>query len=111
MEKIIEVPGAQFFDDYGKEMEKEYEKIQRREKIFIVKEILELLKINDNINITKIIYKCNLNYRYAVTLLESLIKKGIVENIEYKNGVKYRMTGEGLKYLEQLQKLYGIKSP
>lgn len=111
MEKIIEVPGAQFFDDYGKEMERGYEKIQRREKIFIVKEILELLKINDNINITKIIYKCNLNYRYAVTLLESLIKKGIVENIEYKNGVKYRMTGEGLKYLEQLQKLYGNKSP
>ena len=69
MAKIIEVPGTQFVDGYDKEIEKGYEKIQRREKIFIVKEILELLKINDSMNITKIIYRCNLNYRYAVTLL------------------------------------------
>jgi predicted transcriptional regulator len=108
MAKIIEVPGTQFVDGYDKEIEKGYEKIQRREKIFIVKEILELLKINDSMNITKIIYRCNLNYRYAVTLLESLIKKGIVDNIEYKNGVKYRITREGLKYLEEIQQLYGI---
>ncbi|EQB70183.1 MAG: hypothetical protein AMDU4_FER2C00259G0002 [Ferroplasma sp. Type II] len=108
MAKIIKIPGAQFFDGYDKEIEKGYEKIERREKIFIVREILQLLKNNDDVNITRIIYKCNLNYRYAMKLLETLIEKGIVDYIEYKNGVKYRITREGMKYLEDVQRLYGI---
>lgn len=103
--KIIEVPGTKFFEKTNNGIENAMEKVKRREKIFIIKEILEMLKNSENVNITRIIYKCNLNYRYAVALLENLIKKGMVENTEYKNGIKYNITPSGLKYLEDLQNL------
>ena len=104
MSKIIEVPAIPV-EKPLQQPENKYEKIQRREKIFIIKEILDTVNSSEGINITKIIYKCNLNYQYAIKLLENLIQKGMVDVMEYKNGIKYAITSEGKNYLNDLKSL------
>jgi len=73
----------------------------RRQRITIVREILNLM-MEGNVNITKIIYKCNLNYEYAISLIEKLINEGYVEAIEYNAVILYRITDNGIKYLKSL---------
>jgi len=75
--------------------------VPRRQRITIVKEILNLM-MEGNVNITKIIYKCNLNYEYAISLIEKLINEGYVEAIEYNAVILYRITDNGIKYLKSL---------
>jgi predicted transcriptional regulator len=104
MSKIIEVPASPA-EKTIHHPDSKYDKIQRREKIFIVKEILDTVNSSDGINITKIIYRCNLNYQYAIKLLENLIQKGMVDVMEYKNGIKYAITSEGKNYLNELKSL------
>ena len=102
MSKIIEVPLITR-EKIIQQSENKDKKMQRREKIFIIKEILETINNMEGINITKIIYKCNLNCQYAIKLLENLIEKNMVNAIEYRNGIKYKITTEGKSYLNELK--------
>ncbi len=55
--------------------------------------------------ITKIVYKCNLNYKYCSDLLNDLIKINTIEVLEEKMGIKYKITQFGREYLSNLKKL------
>ncbi len=77
----------------------------RRERIYIIKEILELITEYENVNITKIVYKCNLNYEYAINIIEDLIEKGFVSLDEDQNSIKYSITTKGIEYLITLRNI------
>ncbi|MFG1390379.1 MULTISPECIES: winged helix-turn-helix domain-containing protein [Acidiplasma] len=80
-------------------------KSKEGKKIFIIREMLEAIKLSDGMNITKIIYKCNLNYQYAIKLLEDLAGRGVIQLIDYKGGIKYKITATGIKYLNDLKSI------
>ncbi len=76
-----------------------------REKIYIIKEIMELIINHESVNITKIIYNCNLNYEYATAILEYLIQKEFIVPIEYQNSIKYSVTTKGKEYFKTLSNI------
>ena len=69
-------------------------------------EILDGIASNDSMPITKIVYMCNLNYKYATDLIATMIKREMLEENEEKSGMKYRITPDGMKYLNNLKKIH-----
>ncbi len=82
-----------------------FDRESKRSKIQIEKEILEILNSREKMPITKIVYKCNLNYKYCSDLLNDLIKINTIEVLEEKMGIKYKITQFGREYLSNLKKL------
>lgn len=92
--------------DNLKSKKKENTKNHRRDKGKIMIDILSLTRHEEGAGITKIIYRCNLNYKAALTFIDDLKSKnliGIFEN-EFKQK-RYKITREGLKTLEELIRL------
>ncbi len=74
-----------------------YEEGARRCKIEIILEILEITR--HGANKTRIIYGANLNFKKATSLLDELVKLGLLV-VEKSNGrVVYRITDKGLNLL------------
>ena len=76
----------------------------KRSRLEIEKEILDGIASNDSMPITKIVYMCNLNYKYATDLIATMIKREILEENEERTGMKYRITPDGMEYLHNLKK-------
>lgn len=83
---------------------------RRRDHTRIIHDILTLAKNNGEIGITKIIYKCNLNYRSALRAVTELLDGKLLE-IGESTGAKqkYQITSEGLTLLDDLKKFNFIK--
>lgn len=83
---------------------------RRRDHTRIIHDILNLAKNNGEIGITKIIYKCNLNYRSALRAVNELLDGKLLE-IGDSTGAKqkYQITTEGLTLLDDLKKFNFIK--
>lgn len=79
---------------------------KRRDRTKIVHDILELADSNVSFGITKIIYRCNLNYNSAQTIINDLIDRRLLEILN-TNGAKkkFRITETGLSFLSDLKKL------
>ncbi len=84
---------------------------RRRDHTKIIHDILALAKNSGEIGITKIIYKCNLNYRSALRAVNELLE-GKLLAIGESHGAKqkYQITSEGLLLLDDLKKFNFIKS-
>lgn len=84
---------------------------RRRDHTKIIHDILALAKSSGEIGITKIIYKCNLNYRSALRAVNELLE-GKLLAIGESHGAKqkYLITSEGLLLLDDLKKFNFIKS-
>lgn len=78
---------------------------RRRDHTRIIHDILTLAKGSGEIGITKIIYKCNLNYRSALRAVNELLDSKLLE-IGNSSGAKqkYLITSEGLNLLDDLKK-------
>lgn len=78
---------------------------RRRDHTRIIHDILTLAKSNGEIGITKIIYRCNLNYRSALRAVSELLDSKLLE-IGQSSGAKqkYQITNEGLMLLDDLKK-------
>lgn len=83
---------------------------RRRDHTRIIHDILTLAKGSGEIGITKIIYKCNLNYRSALRAVNELLEGRLLE-IGDSSGAKqkYQITSEGLNLLDELKKFKFIK--
>ncbi len=83
---------------------------RRRDHTRIIHDILTLAKGSGEIGITKIIYKCNLNYRSALRAVNELLEGKLLE-IGDSSGAKqkYQITSEGLNLLDDLKKFNFIK--
>lgn len=73
---------------------------RKREKMEIMKDVLNFIRQKDGASITNIITKCNLNYTSALKILDRLIEKDYLE-IEIA-GIKniYVMTDKARSFLE-----------
>ncbi|WMT51808.1 MAG: winged helix-turn-helix domain-containing protein [Ferroplasma sp.] len=77
----------------------------KRSKVDIQREILESIISNPTTSITKIVYRCNLNYRYCTNLISEMLKLSYLQMIEDGSGMRYTATSKGIKYLNNLRKL------
>ena len=77
----------------------------KRSKVDIQREILESIISNPTTSITKIVYRCNLNYRYCTNLISEMLKLNYLQMIEDESGMRYTATTRGIEYLGNLRKL------
>ena len=83
---------------------------RRRDHTKIIHDILALAKSSGEIGITKIIYKCNLNYRSALRAVNELLEGKLLAIGESAGAKqKYQITTEGLLLLDDLKKFNFIK--
>lgn len=79
-------------------------KRRNRDRTRIIEEILENVLYLKNASITQLIYKCNLNYKSAKSILNDLIKRGLVRLVELEeSNRKYELTDRGRRALERLR--------
>lgn len=74
--------------------------MSRRERIEIIKEILELCKTP--VRKTKIVYKCNLNFKIVKKYLSRCFENGWLMCEEKDGAIKYITTIVGSDYLNLL---------
>ncbi len=79
---------------------------KRRDRTKIVHDILELADSYGSLGITKIIYRCNLNYNSAQKIMNELLDRKLLETLP-TGGVKnkFKITESGLHFLNDLKKL------
>lgn len=79
---------------------------KRRDRTKIVHDILELADSYGSLGITKIIYRCNLNYNSAQKIMNELLDRKLLETMP-TGGVKnkFKITESGLHFLSDLKKL------
>lgn len=77
---------------------------RNRDRTKIIQDVLESVLYMKSASITQLIYKCNLNYKSAKSLLNEMIGKDLLKLVEYSSiGKRYEMTDKGRKMLERLQ--------
>lgn len=77
---------------------------KNRDRTKIVQDVLESVLYMKSASITQLIYKCNLNYKSAKSLLNDMIAKDLLKIVEYSSiGRRYELTDRGRKMLERLQ--------
>lgn len=57
------------------------------------------------VNITKIVYSVNLNFKNAQEIISELIFKGMLEVVDGGGRVRYRTTKKGLEFLSKYENL------
>ncbi|AGO60988.1 winged helix-turn-helix domain-containing protein [Ferroplasma acidiphilum] len=85
-------------------MENSVDKNRRRNKDEIILNILETIRETD-LNITNIVYRCNLNYKYCIDLIDSMIEKKIIEATEQDKTIRYKITSYGIEYMHKLESI------
>jgi len=89
-----------------KSKKKDNTKNRRRDKGKILIDILSLTRQEEGAGITRIIYRCNLNYKAALSFIEEMKTKNLIEIFENEFKQKrYKITRDGLKTLEELVRI------
>lgn len=79
-------------------------KRRNRDRTKITQEILENVLYLEGASITQLIYKCNLNYKSAKTILNDLMTKELIKTVSYNDsGKRYELTERGRRALERLR--------
>lgn len=77
---------------------------KNRDRTRIVQDVLESVLYMKSASITQLIYKCNLNYKTARSLLNEMITKDLLKLVEYSSiGKRYELTDKGRKSIEKYQ--------
>lgn len=77
---------------------------RNRDRTKIVHEILGSVIYLKSASITQLIYRCNLNYKYAKSLLSSMVGKDLLQMAELDGiGKRFEITSKGLKTFERLE--------
>jgi predicted transcriptional regulator len=72
----------------------------KRSRFEILAEILKLAAGN-GVNITRIVYRTNLNFKIARLYINYLIEKEMIEKIEDNGKTKFRTTEKGKNFVEK----------
>lgn len=80
----------------------------KRNRIEILRDILEVLKRQNNIRLIRISYGANLPFDRAKKLIENLTVAGLVGMNRNETGVTYYITTRGLEFLEVQKKMFGF---
>ncbi|KUJ93483.1 MULTISPECIES: winged helix-turn-helix domain-containing protein [Archaeoglobus] len=76
----------------------------RRSKIEIMAEILQTCSGN-GVNITKIVYRVNLNSKVAQDYINCLLKEGFIEPVTDGKRTKYRTTEKGREFIQKFSEI------
>lgn len=73
--------------------------------------IVEILEVAVNgANVTKIVYRANINFKMAQDYLSYLIKYGFIEILAKKNGKKvYKTTDRGKTFIKKYKELEDLQ--
>jgi predicted transcriptional regulator len=69
----------------------------RRDKMMIIADILLALQ-SKNLKFTHLLYKSNLSHARLREYLDELLGKGLVIEVDTKDGKRYQLTEEGAKF-------------
>ncbi|MDI9643004.1 MAG: winged helix-turn-helix domain-containing protein [Archaeoglobales archaeon] len=81
----------------------------RRSKYEIVSEILKLSNHYEGVNITKIVYSANLNFKNAQKMISELVKSGLLEVLNGGEKKRFRTTKKGLEFIEKYDNLASVQ--
>ncbi len=82
---------------------------KNRDRTKIVQDVLENVLYMKSASVTQLIYKCNLNYKTARSLLNDMISKNLLKVVEYSSiGKRYELTDKGRKTIEKFQSLMNL---
>lgn len=95
-------------DDRNRELldNRKRTRVQRRnrDRTKIVMDILSIVQFLRGASITQLIYKCNLNYKSAKTILHEMLSRELLKIVTYENTIrKYELTDRGRTALERLR--------
>jgi predicted transcriptional regulator len=74
----------------------------RRSKFEIISEILAV-SMNNGVNITKIVYKVNLNFKMAQEYISYLVENEFLEEVTDGTKKKYRTTEKGRDFIRKFR--------
>lgn len=77
----------------------------RRSKYEIISEILAISNTREGVNITKIVYSANLNFKTAQEIINELVNNCMLEKVDGGERVKYRTTKKGLEFISKYKSL------
>jgi predicted transcriptional regulator len=80
----------------------------KRNRIEILRDILEVLKRQNNIRLIRISYGANLPFDRAKKLIETLTVTGLVGINKNGETITYYITSRGLEFLEVQKKMFGF---
>lgn len=80
----------------------------RRSKYEIVSEILTISNTREGVNITKIVYSANLNFKNAQEIIGELVRNCMLEKVNGDGRIKYRTTKKGLEFISKYETLVSI---
>jgi predicted transcriptional regulator len=80
----------------------------KRNRIEILRDILEVLKRQNNIRLIRISYGANLPFDRAKKLIETLTITGLVGINKNGETITYYITSRGLEFLEVQKKMFGF---
>jgi predicted transcriptional regulator len=80
----------------------------KRNRIEILRDILEVLKRQNNIRLIRISYGANLPFDRAKKLVETLTATGLVGINKNGETITYYITSRGLEFLEVQKKMFGF---
>lgn len=78
---------------------------KKRNRLEIIKDILEVLQRNKQVKITHLIYKANLSNNSIKPYLEDLLKNGIIEQIDDSGQKLFRLGEKGREFLNEYDKI------
>ncbi|MEM3832425.1 MAG: winged helix-turn-helix domain-containing protein [Thermoprotei archaeon] len=81
---------------------------QLRSRVGIVRDVLKTINEEGKTPITRIMYGSRLPYDRLITMLDYLVKKGLVKKIEDNEKKYYILTEKGMKLLDEIERLQKI---
>lgn len=81
---------------------------QMRSRLGIIRDILKTVNEEGKTPVTRIMYGARLPYDRLISILNDLIKKGLIKKIENDEGKYYMITEKGIKLLEEIERLEKI---
>jgi predicted transcriptional regulator len=79
-----------------------------RSRLGIIRDILKTVNEEGKSPITRIMYGARLPYDRLSSILNELVKKGLIEKIEDDEGKYYIITEKGIKLLDEIERLEKI---
>lgn len=87
---------------------------KKRTRIEVVRDILEVLRNNEKVKITHLIYKSNLSNNSIKPYVKDLVNNNLISKVEIKGKTYFNIEKKGIEFLEEFNKIkvfseaYGI---
>ena len=78
---------------------------KKRNKLEVIKDLLDILKTGRKVKITHLIYKANLSNNSIKPYIADLLDKKLIETKEEKGKKHFKITQKGNEFLEEYNKI------